>query len=137
MSVYVSGLFSLNMEVLDSGGTVVTRIDDKTSELRHVIHAENISSLPRGARVKASLPNGTRRLEFAREGNTSASWEDEILNIASGGTGDLECAIRRNDGPAGSKEPLQCDELHEKRGMLAWRQLSAGDLPFQIAVDVG
>jgi hypothetical protein len=126
------------MEVLDSNGVCLTKIDRSVSGPRHVIHVENISSLPRGAKAKASLPNGMRRLEFTTTTGPSADWEDETLRISAFGIADLECPIARNNGPAARSEPLQCDELHDKLGVAAaWQQLTAGSIPFQVRIDVG
>jgi hypothetical protein len=121
------------MEVLDQVGTVLSRIDVSVGNARHVVHVENISTLPRDARVAATLPNGTARIEFVDSSGATASWDNFVLRIPPGKTRDLECPLRRNSGGMAYNEPLQCDKVYDRRGTLPWRQLTAG-IPFQMTI---
>jgi hypothetical protein len=124
------------MEVRDASGTVIGTVDASTVGPRHVIYVENISSLPRGARAVASLPQGMRRLEFEVNGASVASWDKHVLQIPAGATRELECDLNRHGRATGPNEPLQCDQVHEQRGSLPWRQLSSSNVPFQMTVNV-
>jgi hypothetical protein len=130
----VSGLFYVSMEVLDAAGAVLTQIDAGVAVARHVVHVENISTLPRDARVNASLPHGTAHIEFVISAAAKPKWKRSVSRIPSGQTRDLECDLRRNSGAAHKNEPIQCDEVFEKRGRLSWRNLPSG-VPFQITID--
>jgi hypothetical protein len=111
------------MEVLDQVGTVLSRIDVSVGNARHVVHVENIST----------LPNGTARIEFVDSSGATASWDNFVLRIPPGKTRDLECPLRRNSGGMAYNEPLQCDKVYDRRGTLPWRQLTAG-IPFQMTI---
>lgn len=137
--VKVSGLFSITMDVVDGGGKSVPLLDSSTHRPRHVITVENISSLPRDVHAFASLPHGVRRIEFIGPSNSPLThWDGQVLNIPQTAKRDIESDLRRNGGPAGHAEPIQCDEIRERRGgsSLAWNKLHQ-NLPFQITVDVG
>jgi hypothetical protein len=125
------------MEIRDSSNACIGLIDAATVGPRHVINVENISSLPRGARTLASLPQGMRRLEFQVGGASVANWDKSVLRIPAGAARELECALHRHGRGTGTNEPLQCDDVHEQRGSLAWRQLRSPSVPFQITVNVG
>ena len=136
MAANVSGLFHVSMEVLDNSGTPLAQITTTTPGARHVVHIENISTLTRDARVVALLPHGTARIEFVVSGASQARWRKQVSRIPSGQTRDLECDLRRNTGAARRNEPLQCDQVHDRRGSLNWRSLTSG-LPFQMTIDAG
>jgi hypothetical protein len=133
--VKVNGLFSIWMEVVDHTGATVSAINSATNGPRLVVHIENISSVPRGAKILASLPNGMRRIEFVSAGTAQSNWNDQVSNIPKNATRDLERDVRRNNGPAAAGEPIQCDEVHDQRGSLPWTQLTQ-NVPFQITITV-
>jgi hypothetical protein len=133
--VKVSGLLSVSMDVIDNVGTTISKIDSTTSGPHHIVDIENISTVPRGAKIVALLPNSSRGIEFVQGGAALSGWNDEVKNIPSGATRRLGCDLRRNSGPSASGEPIQCDELYENRGTLAWARLYAG-VPFQITIVV-
>lgn len=122
------------MEVLDNSGRVLTQIDAGTQGARHLVHVENISTLPRDTRVVALLPHGTAHVEFAVAGAARTHWDHHVLRIPSGQTRDMECYLRRNTGPARMNEPIQCDRVYDRRGSLPWRELTSG-LPFQMTIN--
>jgi hypothetical protein len=130
----VAGLFHVSMEVLDHSGTCLTQITIRTRGARHVVHVENISTLTRDARVVAVLPHGTTRLEFVVSGAVQTQWDKHVLRIPSGKKRDLECDLRRNTGSAHRNEPLQCDQVYDKRSSLPWTSLTPG-VPFQMTID--
>jgi hypothetical protein len=123
----VCGLFSVRMEVCDASNACIGLIDAATVGPRHVVNVENISSVPRGARVLSSLPQGTRRLEFQVAGAAVANWDKSVLRIPPGNARELECGLHRHGRATGPNEPLQCDEVHEQRGALAWRAASLAE----------
>lgn len=130
------------MEIHDSGGQLITIIDNSTAEPAcHVVPVENIAQRPRGIRVKASLPNGGGRIEFASGGSTKANsvrsdaWDKYVLNIPCNDQRELECNLSRKS--AGKKEVLQCDEVYSARGSSQnWKRLNAYKIPCSITVDI-
>jgi hypothetical protein len=135
MAANVSGFFYLSMEVLDNSGASLTTVSAGTGTAFHTVHIQNISTLPRDARVVCVLPNGTRRIEFVVAGTAQDRWDNSTLRIPKSVTRDLACDLRKNTGPASGNEPIQCDEVYEKRGTLPWTRLTAG-VPFQMTINV-
>lgn len=131
----VAGFFHVSMDVLDNSGTPLTQINARTAGARHAVHVENISTTSRDARVVASLPSGRACIEFVVAGAPQPQWNQTTLKIPNGQTRDIECDLRRSAGPARKNEPIQCDEICERRGTLKWKRLSGG-VPFQITIDV-
>jgi hypothetical protein len=130
----VSGLFYVDMEVLDVTGGVLNQIAAGDIGVRHVVHVENISTMPRDARVISTLPHGTTHIEFLISGVAKSKWDRSVARIPSGQKRDLDCDLRRNNGPINRNEPIQCDEVFEKRGQQSWKKLTAG-VPFQVTID--
>lgn len=103
----------------------MTRIAADTETARHVISIENISDRARDARAVASLPYGTARLEFVFNGSVQSTWDKHLLRIPGRRIRILDCDLRRNGGSPTPNEPLQCDELYEKRGTLPWKLIDS------------
>jgi hypothetical protein len=122
----VSGLFFVDMDVLDGVGNSIFQLDASTPNPRHVIWIENISGATQSAWVYASLSNQTLRIEFVKNGVAHANWDDQVLNIPSGARRELGCNLRRNGGPPGYNEPLQCDRIDKTQGTLPWIRLWRG-----------
>src|ERR1700747_1556896 len=114
----VSGLFFIYMDVVDPVCQSVKQLDGSTANPRHVIWIENISGTTQSARVYATLPNRTLRIEFVINGGAQAQWNDDVLNIPAGARRELGCSLRRNGGPAGNNEPLQCERIDKTQGSL-------------------
>jgi len=53
-------------------------IRKSTPDPRHVIEIENISTVPRDARVKGYLPDGTIHLTFDDAGTKSGDWSKDV-----------------------------------------------------------
>jgi hypothetical protein len=122
----VSGLFFIDMGVLDGSGKSILQLDASTANPRHVIWIENISGVTQSAWVYASLPNRTLRIEFVKNGIAQTNWDDRVLNIPGGAQRELGCDLRRNGGPPGNNEPLQCDRIDKTQGSLPWIRLWRG-----------
>jgi hypothetical protein len=133
--VKVCRLLSIDMEVRDASGKIINAITNSTTGARHVVKVKNISSLDRSVRVVASLPNGRTHLEFDDNGTKKADWDKNVGKIPKYDRGELECNLVHKS--ANKCEPLQCDEVYQQRGTLAWSQLHSPDIPFNIKVDVG
>jgi hypothetical protein len=131
----VAGLFFVCMDVIDQSGTKVKQLSSSTQKPRHVIRIENISDATKSAHVFASLPHGMIRIEFIKNNISGADWDDHILNIPPGARREASCELRRNGGPAGRNEPLQCDRLDHTQGTLPPIRLWQG-LPTQHTIDV-
>jgi hypothetical protein len=147
--INVAGLFLVGVEVRDSNQNPIPSIDSTVRNARHVVTVKNISSLPRNAKVKASLPNGSGSLEFAVEATTgeaaswwhgrtraSATWWCEKKNIGQQNTATAACLVSRNGGPKSLGETFHCDELFDQRGSIAWQPLS-GSFPNPFPIWIG
>jgi hypothetical protein len=130
----VSGLFFVSMNVLDQQGQRLPQISQSTHGARHVVSVENYSTLSQNAWVVASLPHGTSRIEFVDSaGQAAARWDKQAMNIPTGTTVDLECPLRRNNGSNHPNEPIQCDDVQDAQGSLAWASGTKG-VPFTITI---
>ena len=148
-SLVVASLFQLEMKVRDRNTPSIPGVSANTLDPHHVIDVENISTLPRRAKVTASLPYGTLRLEFqvdpvtraARVAGTglpavnSATWWGDTPVMNNAITRRLECMVIRNGGPAATGEPLQCDEVQDQRGNTGWQKVKSRRVPWQITVN--
>jgi hypothetical protein len=133
--VNVSGLFSIQMDVVDAQGNSLAAIDAATRGARHVVHIENYSTLSKGARVIATLPHGKTRIAFHVDGRQADMWDQHVENIPGRTTSVLECRVVRTRGPARHEEPIQCDQFFDKNGEMEWRP-QWDKIPFQIIVRV-
>ncbi|WP_316172498.1 MULTISPECIES: hypothetical protein [unclassified Bradyrhizobium] len=129
----VSGLFYVIMDVKDSTGSSVSSIPGGTPPIKHVISVENISALSQNVKVKASLPNSTRSIEFVDGSGTYDQWSDSRVSVASGVTVTLDFELRRNGGPKNSAEPIQCDDVEDSIGSLASSSATCG-VPFSMTI---
>jgi hypothetical protein len=134
--VQVANLVAVEMQVQDSNGTCITRIDNSTATPpRHVVQVENIGKPPRGIKIRASLPNGMTRLEFVNGAQSTANWDKHVVNVPCNSKRNLESELRRKS--AGRNEPLQCDEVQHARGSsINFKPLRSSNVPFDIIVDV-
>jgi hypothetical protein len=121
------------MEVLDHHGRPLSQISTRTHGARHVVHVENLSSLTEDAKVFASLPNRKRHIEFVDPAGTHDKWNDVRNSIAPGAIVDLEFSLRRNGGSSSLAEPIQCDDVQDKVGTLAWSSGTSG-VPFTMKI---
>jgi len=142
----VTGLYQISMRVRDSTNRVIGAIDAATQGPYHVIDIENISSIPRQAWVLASLPFGTARLEFHVNPATGEACSPHTVATTSdrwwGDTSimnrfvrlHVECLVTRNGGLPAFDEPLQCDEILDRRGNTQWQPRYI--VPFQMTINV-
>ena len=104
----VSGVFYVTMSVEDHSSALLSQIATSTSNARHVIRVENISSLTQNAKVIASLPNGTRSIQFTDPGGgVVANWDETRHNIPSGAIVICDRPLTRNGGPKNAAEPIR------------------------------
>jgi hypothetical protein len=131
MAVTVS-ILSVDMDVVD-GTKLVTQVSAGMAA-RHRVHVTNITQHPVTVIVEATLPNGSVRLEFPTSPLRIDGWADIVNRIPGYQSGTLECDLRRNGGSNGNGEPIHCDDIWVKTGILSWNQLRV-NLPYRIAVD--
>jgi hypothetical protein len=127
-----SGILSLDMDVFD-GTKPVTQVSAGMAA-RHRVHVKNITQHPVTVIVEAILPNGPARLEFPTSPLRVDGWADIVNRIPGYQSRTLECDLKRNGGPNGNGEPLQCDDVWVKTRVLPWNQLRV-NMPYSIAVD--
>jgi hypothetical protein len=121
------------MDVIDLAGKSLPDISASTKDARHLVRVENISTLKQNAKVSAKLPNGTLRLEFVEHGSVSDNWSDFRNNIPSTTEVDFVREIRRTGGPNYSAEPIECVDVEDSMGSLAWSSGSSG-VPFSMTI---
>jgi hypothetical protein len=124
------------MRIVDEADKPVTTVVAGAQGLRHVVDVENISTMPRSARVVAELPNGNRRLAFQPERRHTEEWDKFVEGIPQRESRLIECALIWRKGPTSSEEPIQCSRIFERRGAMEWIELKTDRLPFQITVRV-
>lgn len=124
------------MDVQDSHGHRVHQIPARSGTF-HVVKVENIATLKhQHARVTCSLPNGRLRLEFSSAKLPSASWSDTRLRIAKRVTVEMRCELRKKPGgSANTAEPIQCDDVEDSVGSLAFSSATSG-VPFAMTIEV-
>jgi hypothetical protein len=121
------------MDVEDRSGKSLSQIDVRTSNARHVIRVENISSLTQNTQVFAKLPNLTNHIEFVDGGTVTDNWNEARYNIASGTIVTCNRPVQRNTGPNNPAEPIQCDDVQDSVGSLAWSSGTSG-VPFSMTI---
>lgn len=109
-------------------------ITPKSTSARHVISVENISTLPYGVRISASLPSGMRRIAFLTARGTVPDWQDHHFNIPGKASVDLECRLLRVRGTTAGTEGLRCDTVWKNKGHLPFHPIARP--PFQITMAV-
>jgi len=134
----VSGILWVDMDVFD-GMKPVTQIgpvNTKMSAARNRVHVTNITAHPVTVIVEVMLPSGPQRMEFPNSPLGAGAWADIVNRVPARNAPPqiLECDIRRNGGPNGNREPIQCDEIWVKTGAHPWNKLTV-NLPFRIAID--
>lgn len=121
------------MDVIDLLGNSLPDISASTKNAQHLVRVENISTLKQNAKVFLKLPNSTLRLEFVEQATVSDAWSEARNDIASGSEVDFVREMRRTGGPNHTAEPIECVDVEDSMGTLAWSSGSCG-VPFSMTI---
>lgn len=120
---------------VSSQGLEITVIRKSTRDPVHVIQVDNISTVPRDARVVGCLPDGINNLAFYDDKTKRGDWSKDISNMAVNEIRRSNCVLEHVSA-ASDPVPVRCEEVSTKRGSGKWICEAGNNIPFGVVVDV-